>query len=232
MYKCIVVDDDPLAINVLKTYIEKIGFLDLVDTFTNPLLALSFLEKTQIDLILIDIQMPGITGIELINKFDKKGKFIITSAYREYAYDGFELDVLDFIGKPISFERFLKAVSKLINKSTESTEDSQSARFIFIKENKRMTKVLFEDLLFLESKRDFIKLVCETNIYTTRGTISYYEEWLPKREFVRVHRSFIVAINKILHFSDEIIELINGKKIPIGDLYSKTFKELMQKHLL
>ncbi len=232
MYKCVIIDDDPLAINVLKTHIEKIGFLELVETFTNPLLAFAYLENKDVNLIFIDIEMPGLTGLELIHKFQKKGKFIITSAYREYAIDGYELDVLDFVGKPVSFERLLKGVSKLINKITEIPIENTHSRFIFIKENKRMTKILFNEIVFLESKRDHLKIKCDQQEYITRGTISYYEVWLPSNEYVRVHRSFIVSIAKIIHYTDEFIELTTGKKIPIGEVYSKQFKEIMQKHLV
>ncbi len=233
MYTCIIIDDEPLAINVLKSYVEKSGLVNLVSTFTSPLKSISFLEKNHVDIVFIDIQMPKITGLELIKKMQRKPKFVITSAYREYALDGFELDVLDFLVKPISYERFLKAISKLVTSNTAVIQkDVPAARFIFIREKKRMTKVLLDEIIFLESQKDYIKIVTEKGEFITRGTISYYEEWLPKTEFARVHRSFIISISKIHHYTEEDIELHNGVTIPLGDLYRKSFKGTIQKHLL
>lgn len=233
MYTCVIIDDDALAINVLKNHIGKIGFLDVVASFTNPILALNFLEKTPIDLIFIDIQMPGITGLELITRLKKQGKFIITSAYREYAIDGFDLDVLDFVGKPVSFERLLKGVSKLVERTIQPSDQLSSGhKFIFIKVNKKMIKVPYNDIIFIESKRVDLNIVCDDCELTTRGTISYYEDWLPKSDFLRVHRSFIISISKINYYNDGIIEMKNEKKIPIGEMYSKSFKEAIQKHLI
>jgi DNA-binding LytR/AlgR family response regulator len=233
MYTCVIIDDEPLAINVLKSYVDKSDILNLVSTFTSPLKSISFFEKNDVDIVFIDIQMPKLTGLELIKKMQHKPKFVITSAYREYALDGFELDVLDFLVKPISYERFLKAISKLVNLNTNVTQkDEPAPRFIFIREKKRMTKVLLDEIIFLESQKDYIKILTEKAEFITRGTISYFEEWLPKTEFIRVHRSFIISISKINHYTEEDIELHSSVKIPLGDQYRKSFKSKVQKHLL
>jgi DNA-binding LytR/AlgR family response regulator len=233
MYSCIIIDDEPLAIDVLKSYAEKSGILDLVSTFTSPVKAFSFLDKKQVDIVFIDIQMPKLTGLEFIKKMQHRPKFVITSAYREYALDGFELEVLDFLVKPISYERFLKAISKLLSSSAVLIQnDTNAARFIFIREKRRMTKVLLDEISLLESQKDYIRIVTDKTEFTTRGTISYYEEWLPKAEFIRVHRSFIISISKISHYSEEDIELHNGIIVPLGDLYRKSFRDKVQKHLL
>ncbi|MBC7890553.1 MAG: response regulator transcription factor [Ferruginibacter sp.] len=233
MNTCVIIDDEPLAIAVLQSYVEKSGILELASTFTSPVKAFSFLEKNRVDLVFADIEMPKLTGIQLIKSMQHKPKFIITSAYREYALDGFELDVLDFLVKPISYDRFLKAVSKLLNAAVNiSQRDAAGARFIFIREKKRMTKVFLDEIIYLESQRDYLRLVTDKNDFTTRGTISYYENWLPKAEFTRVHRSFIISIAKISHYSEEDIELHNGIIIPIGDLFRKSFRDKIQKHLL
>lgn len=233
MYTCVIIDDEPLAINLLKSYVYQSGMLNLVSTFTSPVKSISFFEKNDVDIVFIDIQMPKFTGLELIKKIHPKPKFIITSAYREYALDGFELDVLDFLVKPISYERFLKAISKLgaVNNSIIQKEEP-SAKFIFIREKKRMTKVLLDEIIFLESQKDYIKILTASGELITRGTISYYEEWLPKTQFIRVHRSFIISISKIKHYTEEDIELHSGVTIPLGDLYRKSFKSKVQKHLL
>jgi DNA-binding LytR/AlgR family response regulator len=233
MISCIIIDDEPLAIDVLKSYVEESGILTLQSTFTSSVKAFSFIEKNQVDLVFIDIHMPKLTGLEFIKNMQRKPKFIITSAYREYALDGFELDVLDFLVKPISYTRFLKAISKLLISGTNiAQQDATSVRFIFIREKKRMTKVLLDEIILLESQKDYIRIVTNKGELTTRGTISYYEEWLPKSEFIRVHRSFIVSISKISHYSEEDIELLNGVSVPVGDLYRKSFREKVQQHLL
>jgi DNA-binding LytR/AlgR family response regulator len=233
MYNCIIIDDEPLAIDVLKSFIEQSGILHLQSTFTSSVKAFSFIEKNQVDLVFIDIQMPKLTGLEFIKNMQRKPKFIITSAYREYAVEGFELDVLDFLAKPISYERFLKGISKLFLSGTSLIQKEVGVtRFIFVREKKRMTKVLLDEIILLESQKDYIRIVTNKSELITRGTISYYEEWLPKAEFARVHRSFIISISKIIHYSEEEIELLNGVKVPVGDLYRKSFREKVQRHLL
>lgn len=231
MYSCIIIDDEPIAVDVIRTYVERSGLLTVKHTFTNASKAFAFLQKNAVDLVFIDIQMPGLTGLEIIKSLVHKPKFIITSAYREYALDGYDLDVLDFLVKPVSFERFLKGLSKFINTaSVSSTPAAAASRFIFIREGRKMTKIFLDSIVYLESQKDHLKIVTTDQSFVTRGTMSYYEQWLPANEFSRVHRSFLIAIAKIKTYTDDDMEMSDGKVVPVGELYRKPFRELLQKH--
>lgn len=233
MYTCIIIDDEPIAVDVIKTYIERSALLDIKDTFTSSVRAFSFLQQNPVDLVFIDIQMPGLTGLEIIKTLSRKPMFIITSAYREYALDGYDLDVLDFLVKPVSYERFLKSLSKFINTSALlAPANAATPRFIFIREGRKMTKIFLDSIVYLESQKDHIKIVTGEESFTTRGTMSYYEQWLPKNEFSRVHRSYLVSVSKIKACTDDNVEMNDGKLIPVGELYRKAFREILQKHFL
>ncbi len=233
MYNCIIIDDEPIAIDVIKSHVERSALLGITETFSSSAKAFSFLQKNHVDLVFIDIQMPGLTGLEIIKTLARKPRFIITSAYREYALDGYDLDVLDFLVKPVSYERFLKSLSKFINTSAIAAPTNASApRFIFIREGRKMTKIFLDSILFLESQKDYIRIVTNEESFTTRGTMSYYEQWLPKNEFSRVHRSYLVSVSKIKAYTDEDIEMNDGQLIPVGELYRKPFREVLQKHFL
>jgi DNA-binding LytR/AlgR family response regulator len=233
MYTCIIIDDEPIAIEVIRTHIERSALLEIAGVFTSSARALDFLQKHTTDLVFIDIEMPGMTGLEVIKTLVRKPKFIITSAYREYALDGYDLDVLDFLVKPVSYERFLKSLSKFINTSALAVPGSPAApRFIFIREGKKMTKIFLDSIIYLESQKDHIRIVTADENFTTRGTMAYYEQWLPKNEFSRVHRSYLVSVSKIKAYTEDDVEMNDGKIIPVGELYRKTFKEILQKHFL
>lgn len=227
--KCIIIDDDQLAINVIENYIGKVNFLELKACFINPIEAVVYLKHNSVDLIFVDIQMPGITGLDFIKIAGPTSKFIITSAYREFAFEGFELNVFDFLGKPFSFERFLSGVTKLQNNNLQLPEnEGQKKNFIFIKENRQMVKLLLEDILYLESKRDFVAFYCTTSSHQTRSTLSFFEDWLPKSDFTRIHRSFIVAISKIRSIGEQQVTLQNNKTLPIGEFYEDGFKQVVK----
>jgi len=233
MYTCIIIDDEPIAIDVIKTHIERSALLEISDTFTSSAKAFGFLQKNPVDLVFIDIQMPGLTGLEIIRTLSRKPKFIITSAYREYALDGYDLDVLDFLVKPVSYERFLKSLSKFINTSALSAPVNASApRFIFIREGRKMTRIFLDSIIYLESQKDHVKIITGNENFVTRGTMSYYEQWLPKNEFSRVHRSYLVSVSKIKAYTDDDVEMNDGKLIPVGELYRKAFRDILQKHFL
>jgi DNA-binding LytR/AlgR family response regulator len=231
MHTCIIIDDEPIAINVIKTYIERSGLLALSNTFTSPAKAFAFLQKHTVDLVFIDIQMPGLTGLEIIRSLSTKPKFIITSAYREYALDGYDLDVLDFLVKPVAYDRFLKSLSKFITTAAIVTPAPPvSPRFIFIRENRKMIKIFLDSIIYIESRKDFIRIVAGDENFTTRSTMAYYTQWLPKNEFIRVHRSFLVSMAKIKAYTEDDIEMSDGTIIPVGELYRKTFRESVQRH--
>lgn len=231
MPTCIIVDDEPLAIDVLKSHIENSKYFDLCATFTSPVKAFSYLEKNSVDIVFLDIQMPKLTGLEFIKRLNSAPRFIVTTAYREFAYEGFELQVFDFLVKPVSYERFLKLVAKLLSATPPAPRaDSLSNPFIFVREQKKMIKIFLRDIVILESQKDYLRLVTLQGEFITRGTISYFDDWLPKAEFVRVHRSFIVSIHKIDYYTDEDVQMQNKMQIPIGDSYRRSFKANMQKH--
>jgi DNA-binding LytR/AlgR family response regulator len=221
---CIIIDDEPIAINVLATYIEQSGVLNLLDTFTSPLKAFRYLQQHPVDVAFIDIEMPSLTGLQFIKSHAANTRFIITTAYREYALDGFDLEVADFMMKPISYDRFLKAVSKVaaINKAPAEKE-APHPRFIFVKTAKKMQKVFLDDILFVESQKDYLHIHATGGLIITRDTISFFEEWLPRYEFVRVHRSFIISITKIIAYTEEDIEMPAGISLAIGKLYKNNF---------
>jgi len=232
MYTCIIIDDEPIAIDVIKTYIEKSSLLEIRSTFTNSAKAFTFLQINPVDLVFIDIQMPGLTGLDIIKNLSRKPKFIITSAYREYALDGYDLDVLDFLVKPVSYERFLKSLSKFINTSLSITTNTAAPRFIFIREGRKMIRIFLDSIIYLESQKDHLKIVTGDGIFITRGTMSYYEQWLPKSEFTRVHRSYLVSVSKIKTYTDDDVEMTDDRRIPVGELYRKAFRDVLQKHFL
>ena len=230
MYSCIIIDDEPLAIEIIESYIEKIVALNLIKTFPSSLDAFHYLQQNKVDVVFIDLNMPKLSGLELISSLINKPKFIIISAFREYALEGYELDVTDYLVKPVPFERFARAVSKAINYSENKADANTNTPepFIFVKANKKMNKIILKDILFLESKKDYIEIITQDSKIVARETISYFEEWLPRFEFVRVHRSFIISLSKIAAFNEEVIELKNKIEIPIGKTYRKTFNELIK----
>ncbi len=225
--KCIVVDDEPLAIRVIESHIEKINDIELVAKCSNAIEALEILKNNKIDLIFLDIQMPELTGLEFLNTLQNPPTIIFTTAYRNYAIDAFELDILDYLLKPITFERFCKSINKfyklLTNKEPEALGNTSLRQvgpdpFIYIKRNKTMIKILLKDILFIESIKDYIRIHTNKDSYITKQQISVIEKNLPDEYFIRVHKSFIVSIEKITTFSPNFIG-INDKKIPIGRSY-------------
>jgi DNA-binding LytR/AlgR family response regulator len=208
--KCIVIDDEPLAIEVLESYISRIDKLSLSGTFNNAIKAFEYLQQHQVDLIFLDIQMPRLTGLEF------------TTAYREYALDGFELEAVDYLLKPIAFDRFLKAISKIVPETNVRTEPtikfSDDDPFVYFKVDKKMIKIRLTDILYIESLKDYVKVVTPEKEIITHQQISYLEHKLPENQFIRVHRSFIAAIDKVEAFTATDIEM--GKHhIPIGRNY-------------
>jgi DNA-binding LytR/AlgR family response regulator len=244
--KCLIVDDEPLALDVLETYIERLDNLELVGRCKNAIEAYNKLQNEKIDLLFLDIQMPKLTGIELVKNVHKPPKIIFTTAYREYALEGYELDALDYLLKPISFERFLRAVNKMLQiNPKESTVSgitlatapssggiNPQEPFIYLKSDKRMVKIPLKDILYIESLKDYIRVRTTAKEVVSYQKISYLEEKLPEDQFLRIHRSFIVATNKIEAFSATHVE-IGGHEIPIGRNYkNETLRKLSENNLL
>jgi two-component system LytT family response regulator len=232
--KCIVVDDEPMARDVLRRYIEKLPSLQLAGECSNAIDALLFLQQNDIDLMFLDIRMPELSGIEFLQSLRHPPKVIFTTAYKEYALDGFELDAADYLLKPVRFERFIRAVSKAFPKQQQPddedltmAEKKTGSDFIYLRVNKRSVKIILSDILYVESAGDYVKVFTPNKTYITRQTISSVEAMLSKHEFVRIHRSFIVSLKKIDSFTHETVE-VGGKELPIGKYYLNSFLKLQE----
>jgi len=226
-FKCLIVEDEPLAAEVLEDYIGQVPFLELKGICSDAIYALEVLQKQKIDVVFLDIHLPRVKGLDFIKMLKNRPQIIVTSAYREYALDGYELNVLDYLLKPINFNRFLMAVSKLKSQSTAevvvtSQGISPERAHLFININKKRVKIYLDEILYIESKREYISIVIKDRSYLTKFQLSEIEELLASNNFIRVHRSFIVAKNKIDAFTASDVE-IAGQQIPIG----RSYKELV-----
>jgi len=231
--KCLIVEDEPIAQDILKSYIDKTDFFEVTAQLNNAIDAFSFLQNNTVNLLFLDIKMPQMTGIELLKALSSKPKVIITSAYRDFAIEAFDLDVIDYLLKPFSFERFLKAVSKAFNETgvanaSPSKPFPKEKSFFFVKGNKQLQKIYVDEIAYIESQRDYLrfKMIDDQEI-VTRQTIGYYEQFLPAQLFIRIHRSFIVAIDKIK--TVEVNRLLLGQDyLPIGRNYKQHVFEYLK----
>lgn len=233
--KCLLVDDEPIALDILAGYVRRIDTLELVGQCGSAVEAFSTLQTKPVDLLFLDIQMPQLSGLDLLRILPRKPKVIILSAYREYALEGYELDVLDYLIKPVPFERFMKAVGKVLTNRpfvTPPLTVAEDEPFLFVKADRKLVRVNLSDIISLESLRDHVKIITLQGSVLTRQTIGYYEELLPADQFLRIHRSFIVAIAKIRAITDSQIE-VPGQTLPIGRYYKQAvFERLQLKYLL
>lgn len=230
--KCIIVDDEPVAREIINSFVGKIHNLELVALCKNASEAFEVLNRETIDLLFLDINMPEISGLSLAKSIHHKTKVIFTTAYREYAIEGFDLQVVDYLLKPIAFDRFLKAVQKYFDLHTaketpiKHVEVQERNDFIFVRSDRKMVKVRFEDILYVESLSDYVKIYTREQTIVTRETISNIESKLPNKSFVRTHRSYIASIQGINSYTNEFVE-IGKKAIPI----SRSYKENVLKKL-
>ncbi|OKL41830.1 LytR/AlgR family response regulator transcription factor [Pontibacter flavimaris] len=242
--RCMIVDDEPLALDVLETFIQRLDNLELVCRCNNAVEAYNCLQTEHIDLLFLDIQMPKLTGIDFLKSLASPPKVIFTTAYRDYAVEGFELNAVDYLLKPIAFDRFLKAVSKVTAPEPQAiqaapapvqiapTVQGYQEAFIYLKADKKMVKVMLSDILFIESLKDYIRVKTETKEIISYQKISFLEEKLPTDKFLRIHRSFIVALDKIQAFSASAVD-IGQTEIPIGRFYkNEVLQVLNQNNLL
>jgi len=232
--KCIIVDDEPLAIEVIESHLSHFENIEIVARCRHALEAFEVLKSDKVDIMFLDIQMPHIIGTDFLRSLTNPPKVIFTTAYRQYAIDGFDLDVLDYLLKPISFERFLQAMNKYFELATlasQSNKDNSSnheegENHIYVKADKKNHKILFKDILFIESLKDYIIIRTNEKKIVTKIPISRFEEMLPKNNFVRIHKSYIVSLDKIDSYNSEIIE-IAGKELPIGRTYKKAVRMIV-----
>jgi DNA-binding LytR/AlgR family response regulator len=217
------VDDEPLACELMRGHIEKLENFEIVADCHNAMKALSVLREKHVDLIFMDIQMPQITGIEFLKTLKHPPKVIFTTAYREYALEGFELDVVDYLLKPITFERFLKSVNKYYQMCQDqvqvvpnaTSEKVMEDSFIYVKENKKVIKVYLSEIRYIEGLSEYVQIYTEKRKIITKTSMALMEEKLPTENFLRIHKSYIVPVNKIEAFTANTIE-IHGKELPIG----------------
>lgn len=233
--KCLVIDDEQPAREMLKQHIGGVEALELAGSCSNAVEAISFLKEQQVDLLFLDIQMPQLLGTDFIRTLKNAPKVIFTTAYRKYAVEGFELDAVDYILKPISFQRFLKAVNKVLQTNLATVQPSPSANenhteqpnaFLYFRVDRKMVKVFFNDILFIEGLKDYIKIVTTGRAIVTKYVLSTLEDVLPSDEFLRIHKSYIVAINKIESYNADTIQIAKHE-LPIGRL----FKHIVSKVL-
>ena len=232
--KCIIVDDEPMARDVIRRYIERIPNLKLAGEFGNAIDATIFLQEYPADMIFLDIRMPQLTGTEFVRSIRNLPKIIFTTAHKEYAHEGFELDVTDYLLKPIRFDRFIRAVNKAFPQKQQEAEGHGSivneelksvTSFIYLRVDRKMIKVLLDDILYIESDKDYVKVFTEKGFVITRQTIASVEAMLSESQFIRIHRSCIVSLNKLKSFTAETVEIVN-KELPIGKLYRNNFLKL------
>jgi two-component system, LytTR family, response regulator len=235
--KCIIVDDEPLALDILQDYIEKVPFLEFNGRFENAIEALNYLKVNETDLLLLDIQMEELTGIQLLKILTDKPQVILTTAYASYALEGYELDVTDYLLKPISFERFLLAVTKAWERKQSTLEVKEimdtgmmvanpRTDYFFVKTEYRLQKINFSDILFIEGQSDYLKIVLKEENIMTLQNFKRMEEVLPEGYFVRIHRSYIIALDKIEKVEKNRVS-INGNELPIGDSYREEFYRVL-----
>ncbi|MBC8767739.1 response regulator transcription factor [Arenibacter sp. BSSL-BM3] len=225
-YNCIIVDDEPHAIKILESYISSLDQLKIVGTCNNGFRAINILNNQKVDLIFLDINMPKLLGTQLLKTLQSPPKVIFTTAHKDYAIEAFELDAIDYLLKPISFERFLKAVNKFCQTTmVDVALADHGPGFLYFRSDRKMVKVFLEDILYIESYKDYIVIHKKTDMVKVKLTISAVEKMLPQNLFLRIHRSFVVAINQVTAYTKYDVEI--GKiELPIGRSFSSIIKRL------
>ena len=235
MYRCVIIDDEPIAIRVIRNHLSAFENFEVVAECNNALEAMPVLLKEKVDLLFCDIQMPQITGVDFVRSLARPPKVIFTTAYRDYAVDAFELNVIDYLVKPVSFERFTKAINHFLDwevnqsEAPERSEQDKTREFIFLKADKKHFKVNLDDILYFESLGDYVIVFTTDNKIVTKERISYLAENLPQNQFLQIHRSYIVSISKIESVGPGFVE-INKKKLPVGRNYKPLLNNLLRNH--
>ncbi|MEO5683895.1 MAG: LytTR family DNA-binding domain-containing protein [Chitinophagaceae bacterium] len=228
-WKCLVVDDEPPALNILEKYIGMVEHLELAATCSNAFHAIEFMQTNKIDLIFLDIQLPRLTGTSFLKTLMHPPKVIFTTAYKEFASEAFDLDAVDYLVKPVSLERFLKAVNKLAPAAIAKTNKQVAAvddGFVYFRSDRKMVKVFLEEITHIESLRDYIKVYrLGGKPLLVKQSMGTLEAMLPADLFIRIHRSFVVSVNKITAFTSREVEL-GAIEIPVGRLYAERLKDV------
>jgi DNA-binding LytR/AlgR family response regulator len=233
--RCLLVDDEPPALAVLRSHIAAVPMLEVVAQCHNAVAAFEALQKHPVDLMFLDIQMPRLSGTDFLRSLRNPPKVILTTAYREYALDGYDLDVVDYLLKPISLDRFLRAIQKVYRLESNGlatmpapreTSHAQADRFLYFRVDRKMVKVMVNDILYIESLKDYVRIVTTTRQIVAKQTITSLEEMLPEDGFLRIHRSFIVALDKIDSFSPGYVE-VTKKELPVGRHYKHDVERIL-----
>jgi two-component system LytT family response regulator len=226
--KCIIIEDEPLAVKVLSDYIQQVSFLEITGKFKDAILAADFLRNNIVDLIFLDIHLPKLKGMAFLKTLTHPPAVIVTTAYHQYAVEGFELNVTDYLLKPFEFERFLTAVNKVKSAQLDKqilSEISEKKDFIFLNVQKKKVKILFPEIIYIESQREYIKIVTTKNTYISKISTKEIESILPSDLFKRVHRSFIISLDKIESYTADKVE-VKGISIPVGRGYKNIIENL------
>ncbi|MBD0401610.1 MULTISPECIES: LytTR family DNA-binding domain-containing protein [unclassified Flammeovirga] len=240
--KCLIIDDEPLAIKVIENYLLRLNEFEIVAKCESAIEAFNILQNNKVDLLFLDINMPMLTGIDFVKSLEQKPEVILTTAHREYALEGFEISALDYLLKPISFQRFLKAANKasqfihtkeaakaptksVVSTPTSSSTTTDDERFIFLKVEKKMLKVFLDDIIYMESLKDYLRIYTKEKEMVVHYTLTKILENLPEDEFIRIHRSYAISLKKVNAIEGNQVELKNGKMLPIGRLYQQTVKD-------
>jgi len=220
--QCLLVDDEPPALDILRTYIAAIPILEIAGECHHAMAAFSILQKTHIDLIFLDINMPRLLGTDFLKALPNPPKVIFTTAHRDYALEGFELGAVDYLLKPYSLERFLLAVNRVMNVTQKAPAQpvltTTSDRFIYVRADRKMVKIMVDEILYIESLKDYVRIVLQDRQVITKQTITALEEMLPAQDFMRIHRSVIAAVAKIDSYHQHAV-FIGKLELPIGPLY-------------
>lgn len=235
--RCIIVEDEPLARNLLADYVRKVTYLELIEACSTPLRALEVLKNNTVDLMFLDIQMPEITGITLLKTLQKKPLVILTTAYSEYALESYDLDVVDYLLKPVTFDRFLKAVDRASQRMRGPADTAPPPApapdpgnpFVFIKDGTRLVKVNYDDILFVEGLKDYVTIVTKTQKIVSLQRLKSLEEQLPADKFIRIHHSYIIALKAVDSIRKGEVQ-IGAHLIPISDTYRKAFREFVERN--
>jgi DNA-binding LytR/AlgR family response regulator len=241
--RCLIIDDEQAAINVLSNYVSKTPFLELAGTYLDPVVALEAIYTQSIDLVFLDIHMPEISGLEFIKLLRGRAKVILTTAYSQYALEGYELDVVDYLLKPVPFDRFLRAVQKVKEIASSgknvvaapvpvATTPANTNDHVFIKVDSKIMKVRFQDILYIEGLGNYVSIYTDSGRLVTLSTMKEVEEYLSETYFTRVHRSYIIALDKVEYVEGNQIFLNKNTAVPLGETYRDRFLKLLEENMM
>jgi DNA-binding LytR/AlgR family response regulator len=237
LVKCLIVDDEPIAAQVIENYLDKLDKFEVSNICNNAIEAFEYLQSNNVDLVFLDIQMPKITGFEFLKALHQPPKIIIITAFREFAFEGFELDVVDYLLKPVPFDRFLKAIDKFNNIVAENSRSTSSAglkstltgEIIWVRADRKNVRLRIEDISYIEGLKDYVKIYEKGNMIISKIPLKKIEQKLPSERFIRIHRSYLVSVSKITAYNNEGIEL-GPIMLPIGKIYKESVLSFLRNH--